>query len=114
MRKSLIVNGKLGLDKDNRLIYWLNEPDPWRRVYDLPKKIVFKGSWQLNKNYDLELVLDKNENQFQNDVLAIKGNIISVGRDLLVFHVRSYDRDGLLYVQILKLFVTWLTDGANR
>lgn len=113
-RKPLMANGKLGIDKDNRLIYWLNEPSNWHRVYNLPKKLVFRGSWQLNKNYDLGLILDKTKRQVQDDILVIKGNIISVDKDVLAFEVKSYDTDGLLHVRILKLSITWLTDETNR
>ena len=113
-KEPLLACGKFDIDKDNRLAYWLNEPDSWRREYDLSPQIVFKGKWQLNKNYDLELVLDKTEKQFQDDILVIKGNIISTDRDVLAFETKTYDREGLLHIQILKLSVTWLTDETNR
>lgn len=108
------VQGRFSIDKNNQLIYWLNEPLFWRREYSLPGKIIFKGSWQLNNNYDLELVLDKTEKQFQDDILVIKGNIISTDRDILAFETKTYDQNGLLHIQILKLSVTWLTDETNR
>jgi len=114
MKEPLLARGKFDIDKDNRLTYWLNEPVSWRREYGLLPRIVFKGSWQLNKNYDLELVLDKTDRQFQDDILVIKGNIISTDRDILAFETKTYDRDSLLHIQILKLSVTWLTDETNR
>lgn len=113
MKEPLLANGKFDIDKDNRLIYWLNEPASWRKEYSLPGKIIFKGNWQLDKNYDLELVLDKTEKQFQNDILVIKGNIISTDRDILAFETKTYDQNGLLHIQILKLSVIWLADETN-
>lgn len=111
---SIPICGRFSIDKNNRLIYWLNEPLSWRKEYSLPGKIIFKGSWHLNNNYDLELVLDKTEKQFQDDILVIKGNIISTDRDILAFETKTYDRNGLLHIQILRLSVIWLTDETNR
>jgi hypothetical protein len=112
--KRFLTGGRFSIDKNNQLIYWLNEPISWRREYSLPKKIVFKGRWQLNKNYDLELVLDKTKKQFQDDILVIKGNIISTDRDTLAFETKTYDQNGLLHIRILKLSVIWFADETNR
>jgi hypothetical protein len=114
-RKGLLpARGKFNIDKNNRLTYWLNEPDSWRREYGLLPRMVFKGGWRLNKNYDLELVLDKTKEQFQDDILVIKGNIMSIDGDILAFEAKTYDRHGLLHLRILKLSVIWLTDETNR
>jgi len=112
--KTLRPPGKFGVDRKNRLSYWLNEPETWQRQYNLPRKMLFKGSWQLNKNYDLELVLDKSRNQFAQDILVLKGNIISTDRDTLAFEMKTYDKNGLLHIQILKLSIILLTDKTNR
>jgi len=112
--KPLLAQGSFTSDRNNRLIYWLNEPAPWRKLHNIPPKIAFKGSWRLNKDHDLELVLDKNTSQFAEEVLAIKGNIIGYDRDVLAFEVKSYDRQGLLHIRILKLSVTCFADERNR
>jgi hypothetical protein len=110
----LVVDGNFGVDKENNLIYLLNSPSPWKREYRLPAKIVFKGSWHLTPNYDLEMALDENRGQFGRDTLLLRGEIISTDRDTLAFEIKSYDRRGLAHIQILKLAVTWLTDETNR
>jgi len=51
--------GEFKINQNNQLEYWLNEPDGWRSIYRLPKKIVFEGKWGLNNNHDLELKLGK-------------------------------------------------------
>jgi hypothetical protein len=112
--KTLLALGEFSIDQKNRLLYWLNEPDSWRREYGLPKKVIFKGSWNLTRNYDLALVLDRTEEQSQGDVLNIKGNVISTDRDTLAFEIKTYDQNGLLHIRILKLSVIWLTDETNR
>jgi hypothetical protein len=110
----LLVSGRFKIDSDNNLNYYLNDTDFWRREYCLPPKIVFKGNWRLNKNYDLELALDKTREQHQGDILVIKGNIISSDGNVLAFEVNTIDQDGLLHAQIIKLTVTCLADEANH
>jgi len=113
-KKPLVVNGRFSVDKDNRLIYWLNEPLEWRRQYNFPRGIVFKGKWQLNSNYDLELILEEAKDQCKGDRLAIKGEIISTDSDTLVFEIKSIDRQGLSHIQLLKLSGIWQADEYNR
>jgi len=113
-KKNFIAGGSFSTNESNRLIYQLNETQSWRKQYALPPRIIFKGVWSLNPNYDLVLALDKNENQFQGDILIIKGNIISGDTDILAFEVKSYDREGLLNIRILKLSITLFADETNR
>ena len=113
-KKSVVLEGSFSTDETNRLIYQLNEAQSWRKQYALPPRIVFKGAWNLDANHDLTLILDKNKNQFQGDILTIKGNIISADSDILAFQMKSYDRDGLLHIQILKLNITLFADESNR
>lgn len=113
-RENLLVNGKFSIDRNNQLIYWLNEPAPWRKTYNLPNKIVFAGNWRPNPNYDLELNLDETKDQFKGERLIIKGKIISADRDALVFEVKSYDKQGLLHIQLLNLSGSWQADEYNQ
>lgn len=112
--KNLTADGRLGIDKNNRLFYWLNEPSAWRKTYALANKIVFTGNWRLNSNYDLELNLNETKDQFQGERLIIKGEIISIETDTLVFQVKSYDKQGLLHIQLLSLSGSWQADEYNR
>ncbi len=113
-KKLLKLNGKFGLDKQNQLIWRLNEPASWRREYNLPNKITFKGRWQLNPNYDLELVLDETKEQFKGDKLALQGEIISIDNDALAFAIKGMDRRGQTHIQLLKLSGSWQADEYNR
>jgi len=108
------VRGRFSVDKNNRLVYWLNEPTNWRRIYNLPSKITFTGNWQLNPNYDLGLNLDKTKNQYGAERLTLKGEIISCDRDALAFEVASQDKQGLLHIQLLKLTGSWQADEFSR
>lgn len=113
-RRPLIANGEFSIDKYNQLIYWLNEPSLWKRQYNLPHKVSFKGNWNLNPNYDLELILNKTKEQFLGDRLVLKGEIISTDTDALSFEIKSLDRLGLSHIQLLKLNGFWGVDAYNR
>jgi len=112
--RPVVASGKFSIGQYNRLIYWLNEPAPWRREYGLAPKIVFKGKWQLNSDYDLELILKEAKDQCKGDRLAIKGEIISTDSDTLVFEIKSIDKQGLSHMQLLKLSGIWQADEYNR
>lgn len=112
--KPIKPQGSFGIDKNNRLFYQVRESSAWRKQRSLPPRIIFKGSWHLDSNHDLALILDKNSKQYQPDTLTLKGNILSLERDLLAFEVKSYDRQGLLHIRVLKLNVTLFADKENR
>ncbi len=113
-KKPLIVDGQLHIDKNNRFSYWLNEPTAWRKKYDFPSRVILEGNWRLNANYDLELSLNEARDQFKGGELAIKGDIISVDNDALVFQVKSQDKAGHSHVQLLKLTGSWQVDQQNQ
>lgn len=114
VKEPLTVDGKFSLDKDNNLIYLLNEPTTWRREYGLPKKLRFKGNWQLSPNYDLELHLDKTEEQFKGDCLRLRGKVLCAEAERFVFQIKSRDRRGVNRFSLLDLSGTWGADKFNR
>ncbi len=113
-KNPLPVSGRFEIGKNNELICWLNEPSAWRKDYDLPQKISLKGKWKLNSDYDLELILEESENQYRDERLAFRGEIISTDKDMLVFEVVSLDSRGQSHIQLLKLNGSWQADEFNR
>lgn len=113
-QEPVLVPGSFGIDKDNRLVYHLKKGCTWRKEYGLNSKIIFKGNWRLNQNYDLELFLDETESQSKADTLTISGKIISTARETLSFEVKTHTEDSETHIQILKLGVSWFTDDTNR
>lgn len=114
------VNGRFSV-QNNQLIYHINEPASWRRKYDLPNKIRFTGTWKLNSNYDLELILDESRSQHAGDRLIINGEIISAENDRLVFRVITRkvapgvsDEADLHSFQLFKLSGVWQADERNQ
>ncbi len=129
-KASIPASGTFSVDKDNQLIYWLNEPASWRKKYNLPSKVTFTGNWRLNSNYDLELNLDETKSQYKGDRLILKGEIISTDRDTLAFEIITH-KQGLspselnqsnlkgtvpesTHIQLLKLSGSWQADEFNR
>jgi len=110
----LSIDGTFSVDEDNRLIYWLNEPDPWRVKYQFPEKLIFTGNWLLNSNCDLQLKLIQDKSDWQEDILTLKGKIISCESDKLVFELKSMDKNGSTQLRILKLAGTWAADELNQ
>ena len=108
------IDGTFLVDEDNRLNYWLNEPEPWRVKHQLPGKLVFTGNWSLNPNNDLQLELSRNDSDSEKGILTFKGEIISCESNKLVFELKSIDKNGLLQVRILKLSGAWLSDDSNQ
>lgn len=124
------VRGRFSIGKNNQLIYWLNEPASWRRIYNLPAKVSFIGNWKLNSNYNLELNLDETKSQYKGDRLILQGEIISTERDTLAFEIITHEK-GLsptqlnrsstkgavpktTHIQLLKLTGSWQADEFNR
>jgi len=116
------IDGVFSVDEENRLYYWLNEPETWRVKHQLPEKLVFTGNWSLDPNNDLQLELSRNESRqglipkgtVPIGTLIFKGEIISCESDKLVFELKTVDKNGLLQVRILKLSGVWLADDSNQ
>jgi len=110
----LSIDGTFSVDEGNRLIYWLNEPQPWRVKYQFPEKLIFTGNWLLDSNCDLQLKLIQDKSDWQEDILTLKGEIISCESDKLVFELKSMDKNGSTQLRILKLAGTWAADELNQ
>jgi hypothetical protein len=113
-RKNMPIKGRFNVDGNNQLSYRLSEPMLWRKKNNLPNKISFQGNWQINPNYDLALILDETKSRQEGDRLTLKGDIISVDRDTLVFEINSRDKYGQSHIQLLKLAGFWQADSYNR
>ncbi|MFH1247925.1 MAG: hypothetical protein V1490_02085, partial [Candidatus Omnitrophota bacterium] len=113
-RQKKVIDGKFSVNKNNQLRYWLNEPDAWRRKYGFPKRIELTGNWKLNPNHDLELRLNRASELSGRDTLALKGNIVAVNAQELVFEINTVDKRGLSHVRLIKLSGSWQADQDNR
>ena len=112
--QQLKPRGRFAVDKDNRLVYWLNAPFAWQRKYRAGSFFVFTGKWKLNTNHDLELKLEKSKAWQKNAVLVLKGDIVSSDKDRLVFQIKSRDDRGSSQLYFLELKGNWQADKYNR
>ena len=110
----LTVYGRFFLERRNQLNYVLNGPSAWRQKFGLPNKIKFKGNWRLNSEYNLELHLSKASQQFKGDVLSLRGKILRLEGEGLVFQIKNRNRRGVNKLSLLKFSGVWLTDKFNR
>lgn len=123
-KRATAVNGSFGVDKNNQLIYWLNQPSRWRREYSLPNKIRFTGKWRINSEHNLQLVLNETKDQYSGNRLTLNGRIISIDNNSLVFEIITRNKrvdlsprkgaQAQTQIRLLKLNGLWKADEYNR
>ncbi len=107
-----VYDGKFKIGKDNSLIYHIKAPA--RKDKNIPHQVKFKGKWSLSKNHDLIFSLDKWKKQVTSDKLILKGNIIDVNKNSLLFSITTKTKANERSTYILKLTGSWQADKFNR
>jgi hypothetical protein len=105
---SRVVPGRFKVE-DNSLIYLADEPDGWQRDLGLPEKIRFRGSWRLNKEHNLIMLLDEGP-----DRLTLRGRILHPEGNIFNFWLRSVKFGDTSNVSLIKLTGIWRADKFNR
>jgi len=113
-KTALLLDGNFSINKDNKLIYLLNEPSVWRKKYSLPGRIKFEGGWRINSKYELALDVTKAGESWIREELILRGDIIAADKDALAFEVQSKDKNGNTHFRVLKLKGFWQADDYNR
>lgn len=108
--QTIFPEGRFKIDENNRLCFWLNNQQPFKKEYRIPKKIFFDGTWRLNQNHDLEIISQDNFNI----PLVLKINIISLRQDAFIFGINQIDSVGQNHLRILKLSGYWKANDYNR
>ena len=96
-----ILDGTFSIDKNSTLIYHVKSP----KNSSIPQQLKFSGNWSLD---------DKNNNQWQGDKLALKGEIIDSKSDNLEFSLSTKDKDAKTHFYMLELSGRWQADKYNR
>ncbi len=107
------MKGFLTTDKNNNLIYILDQPPKWRKEHDLPAKIKFTGTWQLDKNHNLILKTQKTKN-YPKSSLTLYGKIEKVNSDYLFFRIKKSSFSNLSQKHLITLRGRWQADKFNR
>ncbi len=105
-KEKILVKGSFSVDSKNRLNYLVNQDNGWRRKHGIGRKIVFEGAWRLTPEHDLILFTSRG------DELALRGEIISVSANALVFSVESGNQQRAL--RLLQLKGVWQANSANQ
>ena len=115
-KKTISPKGRFMVTKDNGLTFWLNEPPFWKKENNLPDKIRFSGTWQLDENSDLVFVLDKGRCQNRGEQLVFKSKLLAVEENSVVFSISSYKETGarINRIQLFRLTGLWKADRYNR
>ncbi len=107
-----VYDGKFKIGKNNSLIYHIKAPA--QKDKNIPRQVKFKGKWSLSKNHDLIFSLDKWKKRVTSDKLALKGNIIDVNKNSLLFSLTTKTGTSEKSTYILKLAGAWQADKLNR
>ncbi|MFH1355142.1 MAG: hypothetical protein ABIH19_03230 [Candidatus Omnitrophota bacterium] len=105
-----VIDGNFKIDKKNRLTYHIKAPAGKRG----PHQIKFQGKWSLTKNHDLRFSLDKLRRQTFGDQLTLKGDIIDVNKNSLIFAAATRASNGRQSIYLLRLQGCWQADKNNR
>jgi len=115
-RNEVIACCDFSINARNILAVRIKEPSAWKRNNAVPSQIRFSGQWNLTKEHDLALVVKKKPAQGRAEdtgSLIIKGEIIAIEDDTLVFGIRTVDHNQRLRFQILRLTGTWQANEEN-
>ena len=85
-----VAEGSFKVSRNNSLTYHIKKS----RHSDIPQQVRFSGNWSLDRNNDLVLTLNKWNNQVAGNKLVIKGRVLDVKGNRLLFSVTTKKPDG--------------------
>lgn len=107
-----VIDGRFTVGIGNELSYHVKAP--LSADYNIPSQIRFKGKWSLTENHELRLALDRSSKNPFGDTITLKGDIIDVRANALLFAVTTKGREGIASTYVLTLGGSWAADSANR
>lgn len=107
-----VLDGRFKIDKNNRLTYHVKAPIP--EEIKSPHQVKLKGEWSLDKNHNLVFTLDKWKRQTFGDQLTLRGQIIEVNKNSLLFALTTRDKENVHSIYALRLEGSWRADKNNR
>ncbi|MCM8783271.1 MAG: hypothetical protein NC818_00625 [Candidatus Omnitrophica bacterium] len=100
--------------KNNELIFFPHPKSRFTKELDLPRRIQFEGRWRLDKNHNLCLLLEDTDYHYKGDILEIKGKIIAVEAEELIFQTRFKKAPEEENITLLRLGGRWQADEFNQ
>ncbi|MFH1553139.1 MAG: hypothetical protein ABID83_05860 [Candidatus Omnitrophota bacterium] len=107
-----VLDGRFKIDKNNNLSCHIKAPSAKRE--GVPHQLKLKGEWRLTDDHDLCLTLDKKGRDTLGDKILLKGNILDVNKNSLLFAVTTTTKENTRLTYVLELEGTWTADKNNR
>lgn len=104
--------GRFKTDKNNSLYYYVKAPTP--KGARIPHQVKLRGKWSLTDDHNLQFTLNKWGRQTFGDKLTLKGRILDVRKNSLLFSVTTKTKENRHSTYILKLAGAWQADKHNR
>lgn len=111
--KTRVLHGDFKLDRNNNLIYLVNEPSGWHKDFNIPSRLKFKGKWKLNSDHDLVLDVTKTK-KLAKTSLALSVDIVEPKKHSLIFRLRTVPSRRTTKISLLTLRGAWRQDKFNR
>ena len=112
MKFRKVLDGRFKADKSNNLSYHIKAPVFAKE--NIPHQLRLKGKWSLTDDHDLCLTLDKQGRETFGDKIALRGTILDVKENSLLFAVTTKTKKNTRLTYILQLGGTWKADKNNR
>ena len=112
-KKPRVLSGDLAIDRENNLVYLVNEPSGWHKDLNIPSRIKLKGKWKLDKSHNLVLEVAK-QKKFAKTRLTLDVDIVEPQKHSLVFRVRTKPSRTRTRISLLTLRGSWRQDKLNR
>ena len=106
-----VLDGRFKVDKNNELTYQVKAP---LTREDVPHQLKLKGKWALTEEHDLRFTLDKLGRDTLADKITIKGEILDVRDNSLLFAVSTKTQEGKALTYVLQIGGVWRADSKNR
>ncbi|MGB2630577.1 MAG: hypothetical protein WBD24_06700 [Candidatus Omnitrophota bacterium] len=107
-----VLDGRFKIDKNNVLSYHIKTPVSAKE--NIPHQLKLKGEWALTDDHDLCLTLDKQGRDTLGDKITLKGKILDVKENSLLFAVTTKTKENTRLTYVLELGGTWKADKNNR
>lgn len=107
-----VLTGRFKTDKNNVLTYHIEAPTP--QGAHIPHKVKLDGEWSLTEDHNLELRLTKLGRKTLGDKLTLRGRILDVRKNSLLFAISTTKKKNVQSTYVLKLQGAWQADKHNR
>jgi hypothetical protein len=107
-----VLDGQFRISANNTLTYQVKTPVP--NGIEAPHQLELKGTWSLTDDHQLRLTLEEWRRKTFGDQLVLRGEIIDVRRNSLLFSVTTKTKDNMPSSYLLELSGSWQADKHNR